>query len=225
VVLRRRSAASLSALRLQSPPRTLEEYLSLFTAASPEQRIGEATPSYLMSATAAGSIAEANPDARIVAILREPASFLRSLHLQRVKNHTETEPDLRRALALEDDNEATVRQVLRFLEADDTLPVEQLDANPTVGVRSQRLYELMRSVYLGRGPASHLAKTAIKALTPRQLRLDALEATRRRLYRKPSAPDASLTLELRHRFKGEVLALSDYLGRDLVTLWGYDEIG
>jgi hypothetical protein len=258
-------------------PRTLEEYLSLFTAASPEQRIGEATPSYLMSATAAGSIAEVNPDARIVAILREPASFLRSLHLQRVKNHTETEPDLRRALALEplrregkalprdavrpqdllysehvryveqlsryhaafspeqvlvliyedfrDDNEATVRQVLRFLQADDTLPVEQLDANPTVGVRSQRLYELMRSVYLGRGPASHFAKTAIKALTPRQLRLDALEATRRRLYRKPSAPDASLTLELRGRFKGEVLALSDYLGRDLVTLWGYDEIG
>jgi len=32
-------------------------------------------------------------------------------------------------------------------------------------------------------------------------------------------------LELRRRFKGEVIALSDYLGRDLVSLWGYDRVG
>jgi RNAse (barnase) inhibitor barstar len=32
-------------------------------------------------------------------------------------------------------------------------------------------------------------------------------------------------LELRRRFKDEVLALSEYLGRDLVTLWDYDGIG
>jgi hypothetical protein len=31
--------------------------------------------------------------------------------------------------------------------------------------------------------------------------------------------------ELRERFKPEVVALSDYLGRDLVTLWGYDRSG
>ena len=41
------------------------------------------------------------PDARIIAILREPASFLRSLHLQLLQNHVETEKDLRKALALE----------------------------------------------------------------------------------------------------------------------------
>ena len=29
-------------------------------------------------------------------------------------------------------------------------------------------------------------------------------------------------LELRRRFKGEVVALSEYLDRDLVSLWGYD---
>ena len=60
----------------------LEEYLSLFDAAGPDQRFGEATPSYLKSGTAASRIAELQPDARIIAILREPASFLRSLHLQ-----------------------------------------------------------------------------------------------------------------------------------------------
>ncbi len=30
--------------------------------------------------------------------------------------------------------------------------------------------------------------------------------------------------ELRTRFKPEVVALSEYLDRDLVALWGYDEI-
>ena len=30
--------------------------------------------------------------------------------------------------------------------------------------------------------------------------------------------------ELRRRFKGEVIALSEYLDRDLVTLWGYDRL-
>ena len=30
--------------------------------------------------------------------------------------------------------------------------------------------------------------------------------------------------ELRRRFKGEVEATSEYLDRDLVTLWGYDRL-
>ncbi len=31
--------------------------------------------------------------------------------------------------------------------------------------------------------------------------------------------------ELRRRYKPEVAALSEYLGRDLVALWGYDRLG
>ena len=30
--------------------------------------------------------------------------------------------------------------------------------------------------------------------------------------------------ELRRRFKAEVVALSEYLDRDLVDLWGYDDV-
>ena len=82
-------------------PETLEEYQSLFDAAGPEQRIGEATPSYLISHDAAARIAELAPDARIIAILRDPATFLNSFHLQCLQNRTETEKDLRKALALE----------------------------------------------------------------------------------------------------------------------------
>ena len=39
----------------------------------------------------------------MIAILREPASFLHSLHLQLLQDHSETERDLVKALALEDD--------------------------------------------------------------------------------------------------------------------------
>jgi hypothetical protein len=256
-------------------PDTLEDYLSLFDEATPEQCVGEATPSYLTSHTAASRIAEVQPDARIIAILREPASFLRSFHLQCVQNHTETETDLRKALALEGarregkhiprhspwpqellysdhvryveqlrryhavfppeqvlvlvyddfrrDNLATVRKVLRFLDVDDAQPLEVMEANPTVRVRSQRLNELIRSVYLGRGPASRAVKSAVKGVTSRRLRLAALRATRLRvIYGSPRPADEELMRELRWRFKGEVTALSEYLDRDLVTLWGYD---
>ncbi|HWJ50713.1 MAG TPA: hypothetical protein VNR42_06820, partial [Solirubrobacteraceae bacterium] len=63
-------------------PQTPEEYLALFEPARPEQIAGEATSLYLSSHDAAANIARLQPDARIVAVFREPASFLHSLHLQ-----------------------------------------------------------------------------------------------------------------------------------------------
>ncbi len=271
-------------LHVRTPPRpegrarTLEEYRSLFVAARPEQRIGEATALYLWSQTAAARIAEVQPDARIIAILREPASFLRSLHLQFVQTYVETESDLRKALSLEDerrqgksiprhsywpqallyseyvryveqlrryhavfppehvlvliyddfrsDNEASVRKVLRFLEVDDTYPIETPQANPTVRARSQRLHHLVHAVSVGHGPVSLAVKGVVKAFTPRGLRRNAFYATQRRVvFAEPQPPDEELMRELRRRFKGEVVALSEYLGRDLVTLWGYDSVG
>jgi hypothetical protein len=258
-------------------PRTLAEYRSLFDAAGPDQRIGEATPGYLRSRTAAARISELRPDARIVAILREPAAFLRSFHLQSLQAGIETEKDLRKALELEqhrregrmipqdcirpeallysdhvryveqlrryhavfapeqvlvliyDDfraaNEATVHKVLKFLGVDDLAPVDAVEANPTVRLRSRRGQALLRSLYEGDGTAARAVKAAIKATTPTELRRSALRATQRRLvYGAPRAPDEALALELRQRFKGEVVALGDYIGRDLVTLWGYDGI-
>jgi len=91
----------------------LEEYAGLFDAAAPGQRIGEASPSYIWSPVAAARIAAARPDARIIVILREPASFLRSLHLQLVQSHIETEKDLGKAIAHEDERRHG-RHVPRF---------------------------------------------------------------------------------------------------------------
>ncbi len=268
--LRPRSSASAPpAGSAGALPRTLDEYLALFAAAPPEQRAGEASPTYLRSLVAAGQIAELAPAARIVAILREPASFLRSLHLQYLQDHVESERDLRRALAHEEivregrkvlryservryvehlrryhdqfprermlvlvyddfrrENEATVRRVLRFLEVDDTLPIEPTEANPTVRMRSVRLARLVLAVRTGRGPLAGALNTSIRALTPGRLRSSALRTVRERvLFGEPQPPDEGLTLELRRRFKPEVVALSEYLDRDLVTLWGYDGVG
>jgi hypothetical protein len=47
---------------------------------------------------------------------------------------------------------------------------------------------------------------------------------RRLLYGDPHPLDERLMTDLRKRFKAEVVALSEYLDRDLVTLWGYDEL-
>jgi hypothetical protein len=264
--------------RVEWLPETLAEYTALFAAAGPDRKAGEATPLYLVSRTAAGAIAEVQPKARIVAILREPASFLRSLHMEFVQNYIEDQSDLRQALALEPerregrsmpkrfrmpqmlmysehvryveqlrryhavfpreqvlvliyddfraDNEGTVRRVLRFLEVDDGAPVQILEANPTVQVRSVRLNELVRSLYYGRGPGWRALKRTVKATTPRRLRRGALAGVHRRfVYGGREDSDEQLMAELRRRFAPEVRALSEYLERDLVSLWGYDRLG
>ncbi len=258
-------------------PDTIEQYLALFADAAPDQRIGENTPAYLMSEQAPRLISEAQPNARIIAILREPASFLRSFHLQCVRNHVETEKDFGKAIALEAlrregkhipryslrphellysnhiryvrqlsnyealfprerilvliyedfrrDNEATVRKVLSFLEVDDSLPIQPIEANPSYRVRSPRLYELVRSVYIGRGPVSRSIKSVLTSITSRQLRHQMLRVSRHRvLYSRPQLGDERVLAELRSRFKPEVVAISEHLGRDLVSLWGYDRI-
>jgi Sulfotransferase domain len=85
----------------RNTPESLDEYLGLFEPAEPGQRVGEASVLYLASTTAAKGIAEHNPEAKIIAILREPAALLRSFHRQVVESRVEVERDLRAALAAE----------------------------------------------------------------------------------------------------------------------------
>jgi hypothetical protein len=259
----------------EARPQTLEAYLALFADAAPDQRVGEASPQYIRSPTAAERIAQVQPDARIIAILREPASFLRSFHLQCVQAGRESQKDLRKALALEQDrregrkipreftspawvlysehvryveqlrrfhaqfpaervlvliyddylrdNEATLRRVLRFLEVDDTTAIEPVQTyQTTAAVRFTPLHPLSRKLRLARHRpelAGPLAR-AVNSLAPKSLRV----LWRRVAYTSPAPPDERLMLELRRRFKPEVQALSDYLERDLVSLWGYDSI-
>jgi hypothetical protein len=257
-------------------PETLASYLELFSPAGPDQIAGEASSSYLRSRVAADAIAELRPDARAIAILREPASFLRSLHEQMLRDHIETERDLGRALSLEParregrgiprrshlpqmllysdhiryaeqlrrfidtlgaervlalvyddfraDNEATLERVQSFLGVAPQ-QLEALDANTSeVSMRSPRLDDLLTGVAVGRSPAARAVKGAVKAVLPAQLRADAMRGLRRRVVlTEPRPPDERLMGEVRARYRGEVEALGELLGRDLVAQWGYED--
>ena len=228
---------------------------------------------------APAAIAEVVPGAKIIALLREPASFLRSFHLQMVSSGVENERDFAKALALEPerrrgrhiprgshnpaslmysehvryaeqlrrfhdhfpgeqvlvliyeefraDNQATVRRVLRFLGADEQQSLPQIDTRPVRAVRSGLLHRVtaeMRRARKNPAAAGRLARAADAAL-PDRLRGQALRAGwRRAVYSAPQPPDPLLMLELRRRFKGEVVAAGEYLGRDLIGEWGYDSI-
>lgn len=263
--------------RSGAPPETYDEYLALFARAMPDQLVGEGSTAYIWSRTAAGLIAEAQPAARIIAIFREPASFVRSLHLHMLQYRSEEEPSLRKAIALDDamregrqpahrnarwpqgimyservrytdqlrryhgvfpraqvlvliyddfrsDNEATVRAVQRFLGVDDTVPLELMEANPTVR-RRVGVDETVRMVTSGRGSVARTVRGTVKLVTPKRVRRGALGAVRLRMaFGSPRPPDERLMLDLRRRFKPEVEALSEYLDRDLVALWDYDSI-
>jgi hypothetical protein len=255
-------------------PQTLAEYLALFAPAGSEQLRGEASALYLWSRTAATQIAGVAPEAKIIAILREPASLLHSLHLQFLRSYVEVETDFRKALALERersegrsippntfwpgalmysehvryveqlrryreafgeqrmlvliyddfraDNEAAVRRVLRFLGADDSAAIEVMDANHSVGVRSRRVHGIVNAVSVGNGPLARAAKATVRTLLPADIRR---QTRQRLLFGSPPEPEAELMAELRLRFRDEVLALSEYLDRDLLSLWGHDGAG
>jgi hypothetical protein len=262
-------------------PRTLEGYLALFADAGPAERTGEASPQYIRSADAVRRIAELQPDARIIAILREPTSFLRSYHLENLASAIENERDLRKAMALEHrrrhgesippsceapdrllysehvryveqlrrlhavfprervltlvyddfrrDNVATVGSVLRFLEVDDSValdPVEVLSAKRK-DVRSMKLHHATRALKRARHNPANSGRVArsVSTFAGRLLAQPRVARSWRRLiYAVPPPLDEQFVLELRRRFKPEVVALSEYLERDLVTLWGYDRI-
>jgi len=248
-------------------PTTLKKYAALFANAAPDQIVGEASPGYLSSTTAAANIAEVRPDARIIAILREPADFLRSFHLQLIEERVEHETDLRRALENERferdgqvierygrflnyvellrryeavfspeqilvliyddyraDNEGTLRTVLRHIGADDSFEFQLLQSNPTVSVRSQRLDGMLHNVRSGRGTGASALHRAIKAVVPRSIRQSAMERAQTSLHAPPPPRDEELMAELRVRLKPQVQALSEHLDRDLVSLWGYEQV-
>jgi hypothetical protein len=259
-------------------PRTLDAYLALFSNASSDQLAGEASPHYLRSTVAARDIAALQPAARIIAILREPANYLRSFHLQMVSSREETQRDFRKAIALEPyrregkriprachhpasllysdhvryveqlqrfhqvlppeqllvivyedfrrDNEATLRKVQRFLQIDDSQPIQSLNTNRVNAVRSPMLHRLLNAGRRARiDPTTATGfQRAVNALSPGFMRNDTFRAGWRRLiYAAPPPPDEQFMLELRRRFKPEVQALSDYLGQDMLTTWGYHE--
>ena len=90
---------------LGSYPRikTLEEYRELFAEATEiHQRVGEASVYYLRSTVAIPNIHGFNPEARILAMFRNPVDMVYSLHAQLLYVGEENEPDFETAWRMQE---------------------------------------------------------------------------------------------------------------------------
>ncbi len=119
------------------------------------------------------------------------------------------------------DNAGTVRRVLDFLEVHDMPPIEPVRTRPLPAIRSLTLHQLGRAVRLARRERGY-GKGPRTPGSGGPSRLSSL--WKRAVYKPALAPDESFMIELRRRYKDEVLALSEYIDRDLVSLWGYDRL-
>lgn len=80
-------------------------YIDLFADARPDQLCIEASACYLYSKVAARKIREFDASARMIAMFREPVSFLHSYHLQQLRNPVaegDDVTDFQKALRLEE---------------------------------------------------------------------------------------------------------------------------
>jgi hypothetical protein len=83
--------------------KTLEDYTKLFADRGEEHlRVGEASVYYLRSSVAISNIREFNPDARIIAMFRNPVEMVYSLHSQLLYVSEETVSDFETAWRLQD---------------------------------------------------------------------------------------------------------------------------
>jgi Sulfotransferase family len=73
--------------------RTEAEYEVAFAHCRPGQLRGDASTLYLHSKVAASNLYAANPDLKVIMMLREPVSFMHSLHMQYVNQTLEDEID------------------------------------------------------------------------------------------------------------------------------------
>lgn len=80
----------------------IEDYLKLFEDVSTEKAIGEATPGYMYYPIAVEKIKYYVPNAKLIAILRNPADRAYSAFLHRVKSGREPIKDFQQALDRED---------------------------------------------------------------------------------------------------------------------------
>jgi hypothetical protein len=85
---------------MDSVVKDLPAYESLYEGVTREKAVGDASPAYLSSPVAARAIRERVPDARIVAVLRDPAERAYSQFIDNVRNGWEEERDFERVLAL-----------------------------------------------------------------------------------------------------------------------------
>lgn len=129
-----------------------KDYAALFRDASPNQVIGEASVIYLASTTAAPAIRAAVPDARLLAILRDPVERAYSAFRHLRRDGREEHEDFGRALAAEEERVAAgweplwhYQRVGRYADQLETW-LEHFPRDQMLIVRYERFRDEPRSV-------------------------------------------------------------------------------
>jgi hypothetical protein len=245
-------------------------YLQLFAKANKEKIAGESSTNYLYSQVAAEKIYNFNPDAKIIMILREPATFLYSLHSHYVKFTEENEPNFLTALALEperkqekhtspritspsylyysqrvqycqqvkryynrfkpeqvkvvifedfqSENERVYREILEFLGVNPNFKPEYNSVNINKEVKFKAINDLVNS-------------PLIKNISKNLLSQEFNEFVRDNIVEKflwhqapKSVMPADIKIQLMYQYQSQVEQISNLIGIDLVTKWGYDTL-
>jgi hypothetical protein len=119
--------------------KTLEDYTRLFDASTSEHtRVGEASVYYLRSSTAIRNIHAYNPDARIIAMFRNPVDMVHSLHSQLLYWSYETESDFEAAWRLQERR----RQGLDLPQSCPEPQLLQYKEIGSFGTQTERLFSL-----------------------------------------------------------------------------------
>jgi len=107
------------------------------------------------------------------------------------------------------DNDATARrEVLRFLDLDDSAPLAAIETNPLKPVRSQHLHSLRRKLWKGRHTPAAGGRTFSRAAAALIPEAGLRSGSGRRLLEPPSCtatpapPDEALMLEIRRPLQG-----------------------
>ena len=137
---------------------TDDEYLALFTDATPDQRAGEASPWYLYSKDAPREIFDFAPSAQAIVLLRNPVDVMYAQHSQLVFNRREDIVDFGEALAAEDDRLAGRRIPSRCPPTRGALLPPQRPLRRTAAARSRRLRPRPDALHRVRRPGRRPAR-------------------------------------------------------------------
>ena len=223
--------------------KTLEAYKALFEGVTDETAIGEVSPLYFRSPTAARRIHECIPEVRLVAILRNPADRAFSGFLMRIrKRHGEM--NIRAGLRPESHHVTEGFYYKRLKRYFDLFPshqikiciFEDLRKNPTkvvvdlfdfLGVDTNFVPDtsirhnpagvpknrLLNRLFIHRGTLIRIAKSVL----PESVQRVAKRVRQQNLKTPPKFP-ADLRAELLDLYREDILKLEALLDRDL-SIW------
>lgn len=229
--------------------RSLDEYLALFTAATDERWLVEATPTYISTPGAPQRIREFSAHARAIVLVRDPVDQMRSIHAFRVFLQREESADLRTELSLLKEgywrNVRSGKNLSRVLGAFPREAVHVIvydDFRADVGLAYRQTLDFLeidpsfvprfRIVNPTSTPRSRTLQAMLwrdggplravaRAVLPDRMRKKAFHFAAS-LNRRPEAVppiDPGLAAELWRELEPDVELLSRLLDRDLVALW------